>query len=208
MNYLSIEAKPASKSSLLKRKPIFDVFVNDAPFNTSRIVDGVRINHEGYQAWIHMIHRCYGASVRKYPTYSGVRVSENWHSFMCFREWWQSAYVPGWCLDKDILGDGSIYSPSTCMYIPQALNKLLNTKSRFRGEQPLGVTLYKGRYRAAVSNPVTQKHEFLGDYDTPEEAHMVWLAAKHQIVDELKSTFDAVHPRMYSIVKRKINRLR
>lgn len=208
MNYQYIESKQASKSSLLKRKPIFDVFINDAPFNASMSIDGRRICHEGYQAWIHMIHRCYGESAKKYPTYSGVQVSEHWHNFMGFRAWWVTAYVPGWCLDKDLLGDGSIYSPSTCIYVPQDINKLLNTKGRFRGEQPLGVTFYRGKYRAAVSNPVSGLHEFLGDYNTPEEAHNVWCAAKHEIVDALRVKFDQIHPEMYRIVKGKIDALR
>lgn len=208
MNYPYIESKPASPGSLAKRKPIFDVFVNDAPFNASVVVDGVRLNHEGYQAWVHMIHRCYGVSKDKYPTYAGAEVCADWRSFMCFRRWWISAYKPAWCLDKDLLGDGKLYSPETCLYVPQEINKLLNTKARFRGTQPLGVTYYKGLFRASVSNPITDLHEFLGDFKSPEDAHAAWRSAKEKIVEELKERLNVVDPRLYEIVKRKVAAMR
>lgn len=208
MNYLYIESKAASSASLMKRKPIFGVFTNDAPFNSSLSIGGKRLTHEGYQAWVHMIHRCYGVSAGKYPTYQGAEVCREWRSFMAFRDWWLTMYVPGWCLDKDLLGDGKLYSPSTCLYIPQELNKLLNTKSRFRGAQPLGVTLYKGKYRAMVSNPLTDLHEFLGDFKTPQEAHQAWRSAKEEIAEGLKETLDTIDSRLYAIVKAKIAAMR
>lgn len=208
MNFELLESKPASSASLLKRKPIFDVFINDAPFNSSLVVGGARIFHEGYKAWVHMLHRCYGKSAEKYQTYQGVQVCHEWRSFMSFRDWWVDNYVEEWCLDKDTIGAGDVYSPDTCIYIPQGVNKLLNTCAVRRGAQPIGVTEYKGRFRAAVSNPVNGLHEWLGDYRTSAEAHDAWRKRKLEIVEGLKPTLDRIDPRLYPAIKDKVAAMR
>lgn len=207
MNYLLLESNPVSNHSIRRRKPIVNGFVNDAPFNISKMVDGKRVYHEGYQSWVHMAHRCYGKVKEHYPTYSGAAVCDNWRSFMAFRAWWVGAYRDGWCLDKDILGDGKLYSPGTCIYIPQGLNKLLNTSPARRGAQPVGVTKFCGKYRAYVRNPVDDLHEFLGDFLTPELAHFAWRKRKNEIIDDMREYMDSVDRRIYPAVKLKIERI-
>lgn len=204
MNYMLLESNKASTGSIAKRKPIVAGFINDADFNVSIKLNGRRLQHEGYQTWIHMIHRCFGASVTKYPTYSGVTVCEKWRNFSRFNEWWKLNQVPGWCLDKDALGDGSIYSPDTCIYIPQKLNKFLNVCAAKRGDNPLGVTLFRNKFRAMVSDPIAEIHVWIGDFDTAEEAHAEWWRYKMGIVERLKSTLDEIDGRLYPKIKLKI----
>ena len=208
MNYLILESKLASPSSIAKRKPVLGRFINDAPFNVSMSVSGGRINHEGYQAWVHMLHRCYGKVKEQFPSYNGVEVCREWHRFMAFRTWWITSYKPGFCLDKDLLGSGKLYSPETCLYIPQGLNKLLNTSMARRGAQPLGVTFFNGKYRAYVRNPVSDTHEFLGDFDTPEQAHATWRNRKNEILEMMRPLMDSLDRQIYPAVKNKIAEMR
>lgn len=208
MNYLILESKKASTGSIAKRKPIVAGFVNDAEFNVSIKLNGKRLQHEGYQAWIHMVHRCFGVSAEKYPTYAGVTICDSWRIFTNFNSWWKVNQKVGWCLDKDILGSGFLYSPDTCIYIPQKLNKFLNICEARRGANPLGVTLFRNKFRAMVKDPITDVHVWLGDFDTPEEAHLAWWAYKMEIVERLKTSLDAIDGRLYPRIKLKIEALR
>lgn len=45
----------------------------------------------------------------------------------------------GYHLDKDIMGDGSIYSPQVCRFVPQAINNLLVSKCNTNRDLPEGV---------------------------------------------------------------------
>lgn len=200
LNYPIIESIKATGSSIKKRKPIFGIFVNDAFFNVSITSNGNRINHEGYQAWVHMIHRCYGKSVEKYPTYENSSVCSEWRSFSKFLEWWRPNYVSGWCLDKDILGCEGIYSPETCIYIPQWLNKIMNTCDAKRGDLSLGVTMYRGMYRSYVKNSLTGKHEFVGDFAMEREAHEAYKKRKIEIIESMKQLMDDIDVRIYPII--------
>lgn len=40
---------------------------------------------------------------KKWPSYIGVTVCDEWRSFMKFREWWLENHVDGWQIDKDLL---------------------------------------------------------------------------------------------------------
>ena len=204
MNYLIVEEVKSSKLSIGKRKQIFDLYVNDAPFQSSIVRDGLRINHEGYQAWIHMIHRVHGKSSDRYTTYKKVKICEEWRSFMAFRDWWVLNYIPGWCLDKDILGLGNIYSPESCIYIPQWLNKILNTSPARRGKYALGVSRSGNKYVASVSNPVTGIHEKVGYFKSEQEARDAWIMRKNEVLLSMKPQIDLVDTRLFGIISHKL----
>lgn len=205
MNYITIEGRLASKCSINRRNAVCDVFINDAPFNASLVVGGSRIWHEGYQSWVHMIHRAYGKVKTHFPTYEGVEVCEEWRSFMAFRNWWLRSYVPGWCLDKDILGNGKFYSPETCLYIPQWLNKFMNISEASRGKYPIGTTKSGNGFNAHVKNPITGEHEYLGYFKNSSDGSATWRARKLEIIELLKPDMDAIDPRIYSCVRKFIS---
>ena len=206
MDYLIIENQPASKCSINRRKAVCGVFINDAPFNASIVVAGERLWHEGYRSWTHMIHRAYGKVKTHFPTYEGVEVCEEWRSFMAFRDWWICAHVQGWCMDKDILGNGKLYSPDTCLYIPQWLNKFMNISEASRGNSPIGTTKSGNGFNAHVKNPVTGKHEYLGHFKSAAEGSAAWRERKLEIVDLLKTEMDAIDSRIHARVKNFIAR--
>lgn len=82
-----------------------------------------------YRAWENMISRCYYPSSKRYGAYGGrgVRVCDEWLNFQNFASWFDLNWKEGCDLDKDILGDGMLYSPAFCRYIPEYLNKTLST---------------------------------------------------------------------------------
>lgn len=85
-----------------------------------------------YKFWQAMLIRCYDDSFKdKNPSYKNCVVSDNFKSYPYFHNWCQHQKgfgVQGWQLDKDLLGDGLLYSEDTCVFIPQRLNSFFKTK--------------------------------------------------------------------------------
>ena len=78
------------------------------------IVCGVGINDIGqsdirlFTTWRGMLFRCYD---KKYnAAYSGCEVCDEWKRLSSFALWYNLHHVAGWQLDKDILGNGKLYS--------------------------------------------------------------------------------------------------
>lgn len=99
----------------------------------------------------------------------------------------KNSYGTFWSLDKDVLFHGNkIYSPDTCMFIPQSVNNVLVGSDKSRGEYPIGVhqqIQYKAiRYAAACRQ--RDGSSYLGVYRTPIEAHRAWQLAKIQRILE------------------------
>ena len=102
-----------------------------------------------YKDWASMIGRGHCPKIKKkYPTYKDCTVCEEWHNFQNFAEWTvqQPFYGSGYQLDKDILVRGNkIYSPETCCYVPQQINKLVierNTKDPKEKEDKIKRTAF------------------------------------------------------------------
>lgn len=89
----------------------------------------------------------------------------------------------GKALDKDLIGDGKLYSPECCVFIDQSLNNFLLTNSLRRGKYPLGVSFEKGKYRADIKRD--GKSFSLGRFLTPEDAHRRWQKEKKSQADAL-----------------------
>lgn len=74
-----------------------------------------------YIAWKGILSRCYGKyAATKYPTYKNCSMSEKWHNFQKFAEWYKQNYIDGYHLDKDILQRGvkyKVYSEDTCVFL-------------------------------------------------------------------------------------------
>lgn len=139
-----------------------------------------------YQHWRRMLRRAYSIETRlTHKTYIGVMVCDEWHDYSKFLLWAkrQKHVYSKYELDKDILVKGNkIYSPETCCFVPQEINKLFNNRDSSRGKYPQGVTLNKGRnkFKAQISIDGTSIN--LGRYDTPKQAHDVYLKAKKEYI--------------------------
>ena len=112
-------------------------------------------------------------------------------------------------LDKDILIKGNkIYSPNTCIFVPERINKLFTKRQNDRGKYPIGTCWHKPSNKFIAQCSVLDKENnrkeiHLGYYDTSEEAFLVYKQFKEkymrQIADEYK---DLIPQKLYEIMYR------
>ena len=148
-----------------------------------------------YATWSHMLERCYDEKIhKKRPTYKDCSASEKFHNFQNFAKWYEENYyeVEGerMCLDKDILVKGNkIYSPETCIFVPNTINLLFVKRDNKRGESVIGTSFHQGKYVAQCNmiNPKTgkSKQEFLGYYETQEKAFEIYKYYKERNIKQV-----------------------
>lgn len=125
-----------------------------------------------------------------------------------FREW-ASRQVgfgkDGFEMDKDILVKGNrVYSPETCVFIPQELNVLFSGcyNARRRGKYPIGVSFNKGSGSFVAQMSSRQDKgldKYLGSFPTVEEAFACYKAAKEAKIKRLAEKWrDQIDPRAYA----------
>jgi hypothetical protein len=173
------------KKMIRPKKTVYGIGINDSDYVTQPKINGKQVMCPFYSAWRHMIQRCYSSKFQATrPTYAGCSVAPEWHSFMAFRAWMAGQPWEGMQLDKDLLVQGNkIYSPQTCVFVSAELNSFTTDHAAARGEWPIGVDLdgSSDRLRARCSNPFTGKHEHLGLFTCPDEAHEAWRKRKHEL---------------------------
>lgn len=159
---------------------------------------------DSYNCWCGMLKRCYSAKYQdKYPTYKGCSVCNDWLYYSNFKNWYDENYYEidnqTSQLDKDILvKDNKVYSPNTCMFVPQFINKLFTKRQKTRGELPIGVCYHKAikKYQAQLriykNGKSTLKH--LGCYNTPNEAFEVYKQAKEDYIKEVADEYKDIIP--------------
>lgn len=168
-----------------RNKLVFGVGTNDADY---RVVINQRIkgkfktvwNCPFYAKWRDMLKRCYSSKFKKkYPTYEGCFTAKEWLLFSNFKAWMQTQDWEGKHLDKDILFEGNkIYGPDACIFVDAKVNLFISESPARRGEYPIGVNLKGNRFQAMAKSIVTGRQQYLGMYDTPEEAHKAWFTFK------------------------------
>ena len=151
-------------------------------------INGVKTKE--HELWQNMFQRCYNDTYKKQrPTYEGCEVSDNFKSFEYFYEWCHSQIGfdnEGWHLDKDLLVKGNkVYSETTCVFIPQEINKVLVKCTASRGEHLIGVSWDK-RDKAFIARVRKNKgrSEYLGYFKTELEAFNAYKQAKEAFVKE------------------------
>lgn len=82
--------------------------------------------HPLYGVWKAMIGRCHNSDNKQFPDYGarGVKVCEEWRAnFISFYNWaLNSGWEKGLHVDKDMIGNGLLYSPETCCCITRKNN--------------------------------------------------------------------------------------
>ena len=143
-----------------------------------------------YALWKGMLKRCYSDTFKKkYPTYEGCEVSDNFKYYEYFYEWCHKQIgfsVDGFELDKDLLIKGNkVYSETTCVFIPQEINTLLTKSTSSRGEHLIGVSWSNTNkaFEARVSKN-KGKSEYLGSFETELEAYNAYKTAKESFIKE------------------------
>ena len=165
-----------------------------------------------YNCWHKMIERCYNEKSRKrYSTYEDCFVCEEWLSYYNFYNWCTKNYYElkndndKMCLDKDILIKGNkIYSPETCIFVPQLINGLFLKSDKTRGELPIGVQRIKVKisqncYTSIVFDKFGKKHIIA--FSSIEEAFSTYKESKEKnikrIADEYKLKYPNFPKRLY-----------
>ena len=149
-----------------------------------------------YDTWYKMLERCYSEKYhKKYPTYKDCTVCEELHNFQNFAKWYENNFYQvddeKMCLDKDILvKHNKIYSPKTCIFVPERINTLFIKCDKSRGNSVIGATLCKnGKYAVQcwLIDPETgkSKRKHLGYYDTQEKAFQVYKYYKERNIKEV-----------------------
>lgn len=178
------------KRILARSRLVRGVGINDADYAVAEteLIDGkhrIVWRCPYYITWNHMLERGYCPKWhKKYPTYRGCSVVEEWKVFSNFKAWMETQEWVGLQLDKDFLeGISKVYSPEKCVFISQQLNKFPNSYLSARGELPLGVSWHKQhqKYAASCNNPFKGKSEHLGYFHCADEAHNAWKGRKHQL---------------------------
>ena len=179
-------------------RKVFGVGVNDSSFQTSFYNGGLPVKHRAYSSWSNLLQSCYSPKfLEKHPALSGYSVCDEWLYFSNFFKWWKDNYVEGWEIDKDMLVTGNkIYSPETCVYIPESLNKFINLKSGLSSKYPIGAHASGKKFQAEIRNELGVRTR-IGRFDTAEEAHSAWLERKLLMAIEHKPLCDSIHPGLY-----------
>lgn len=135
--------------------------------------------------WVQMLHRCYFIGRKTtHPTYNQTHVAEDWLIFSNFKAWMEQQDWQDKELDKDLLGDGSIYSINTCCFLPKEVNGFMrdnNAKGYFLKD--------KKKYSSSVKHPVSKKKVTSGTFASLEEATEGWRKTKRKIAEEIIEHF-------------------
>jgi len=156
-------------------------------------VDGKNVKE--YDLWNGMLRRCFSEKYQTHqPTYKGCSVSDNFLNYTFFYDWCQKQIGFGkvdekgrsWQLDKDLLiVDNKIYSETTCVFVPREINSFFNEHGNARGEYHLGVCFHKHSSKFMASCAVNGKRQYLGLFNTAEEAFNVYKPLKEALCKQL-----------------------
>lgn len=175
-----------NKCSLSGRGTVYGVGINDADYLIYPKINGKNVRCPFYKSWKSMLERCYSRLFQdRHPAYVGCTVCAEWLTFSNFRAWMVQQDWHGKQLDKDIIKQGNkVYSPDTCCFVPQELNKLLNDSEASRGRCPVGVSWHNisNKYQARVN--YNGKRQSLGLFNSPEAAHAAYKKRKSEIILE------------------------
>lgn len=167
---------------------VFGVGVNDADYSVREgLYENGRLVYSWvcpfYQTWLNMLSRCYSARMQeRSPTYRGCEVCDKWLTFSNFKAGMELQDWVGNELDKDLFGDGKLYSPETCCFISKNMNLLISSYRR-----GVGVSFHKKtqKWRAYYYHPVCKKQVHLGMYKDKDEAVMVAKEARAKSYEDV-----------------------
>jgi len=147
-----------------------------------------------HRVWRCMLERCYSEKYKEdNKAYYGIAtVCDEWKCFQRFAKWYNdNKYeVDGRLhLDKDILFRGNkIYSPDTCLLVPQRINMLFVTRPNRNG-LPNGVWIEKsGKYSASYNG------KKLGRFNSIQDAEEAHYKAKKEAIKKVAKEYQEIIP--------------
>lgn len=139
-----------------------------------------------------MMGRCYDPSRTDYASYggAGVIVCDEWHSFDRFAADVSEIHgndIPGWHLDKDVIGDGTLYAKDFCCFLPSVLNKLFVKSNGARG---CYFDTSRNLWLAQIN--IDGKKTGLGRYERIEDAAEAYNKAKKENILRMAEMYKEV----------------
>lgn len=161
-----------------------------------RLGDGKVWQDPIYRTWANILTRCtttdksygYDYAPNHNHTYLKTKICDEWLTYSKFRDWCIEKNWEGNHLDKDLLGDGTLYSPHTCVFLPSVVNSLMTGTRMKRKGGLLGTGYQDGRYCAAVQCE-GKKFKPLKYFDTEMEAHNYFREGKIEVIKYLAEKY-------------------
>lgn len=177
-------------------------FKSNGMWVQSKTLDGVRVITTAGRLWGAILTRTKvrGSFCKHHP--NTQQASNLFNDFQEFAEWCQTqenytsvdSSGTRYQLDKDVipksLGVDANYSPDTCIFIPQRINKLLNEQNSSGMSLPLGVRFHNASSSFAATMSIDGKPVWIGTYDTPEAASEAYSLAKSEEIVRVVGLYD------------------
>lgn len=137
-----------------------------------------------YAAWMNMLSRCYDSNYKDPHLYKNSTIHEDWHCFQTFAEWYYKELSDlkrngKSYLDKDILGNGKLYSDKSCCLVSPAINTIIKQ-------------VHGGKFLPGVRQSSNGLYRVVPGYECSEErftlendAHMAFVEAKSEKIKAL-----------------------
>lgn len=174
--------KGTVRDAVRKRNSVFKNgigVVGEGPYSSST-------HQHIYNVWCALLKRCYDENHNGHAAYQDCEVCLEWQTFQNFAQWYENNCPDGWQIDKDILIHGNrLYSPDTCLCVPQRINQLFVYERSRRGNLPIGVSYAdKCKYRPYIARLGNKEgfKKYLGSYSTSEEAFAAYKSAKEKLI--------------------------
>lgn len=144
-----------------------------------------------YKTWCSIMLRATNDKFKKTNNaYQDCSICHDWLTLSNFKQWFEdpiNGYQDGFQIDKDILVKGNKeYAPDKCCFVPREINNAVSIrpkgKSNFIGAKTNG-----NKFEATVTR--FGKREYLGVFNTPEEAFNAYKIAKEQYIKELAEKY-------------------
>lgn len=157
-----------------KNKLIHGVGINDLPGMSQSIA---------YRKWRSILQRCY--SDKAHPNYIFVEVCKEWLTFSNFKSWMEQQDWQGKEIDKDLFGNGYLYSPENCCFLPRRVNTLI-IESRVNNKSGIPcIKRYKDLFVGFVS--FVEKGEIVREsFEKLDDAINFVVDVKLEIIDQIE----------------------
>ncbi len=167
---------------------------------TREVFNGKTRSTRTFQNWSGMLQR-----VKSDPYYIGVSISDMFYDYDLFYEWAtkQKGFLEVddngklYHLDKDIVGNGKIYSEDVCVFVPNEINNMV--KSSGVSNLPIGVNYAdrSGKHFTATCGYLGCVFQ-LGTRNNVEHAHGLYLQFRKLVVEDIMSRYgDKIDSRVY-----------
>lgn len=149
--------------------------------------------------WRGMMERCYfGNKSSKNKSYSGCCVCSKWHDISNFKDWYNKNIITcegnKICIDKDLLGDGKLYSPKTCCFLPEAINNAIKKNIQSNNKSGYSGVRVTGKSCIIAQTSLFGIKKYIGSFDSKKEAREMFVKEKDNYIHQLAELYIDVLP--------------